>query len=146
MLSYVDNAVTVIEADAYADARLWAEWTGADSVKIAAIRRSQDFIAAQYNHKWNSDWANDAAPSEVKYAIIEGAKRELIEPGSLNPDVTLGKIKTRVRVEGAVDVTYADTSAHGVDGMKPVVSIIDDLLAPFVKSSGFGGTVATLRV
>lgn len=145
MLSFTDSAVTPAEADAYADARAWSNWIGNETVKAAALRRSQDFIAATYNSRWRDEWSNDEAPDEVKYAIIEGARRELVSPGSLDPDVVPGKIKERVRVEGAVDVTYAVGKGDAVS-QRPVIGIIDNLLAPLLKGAGFGATVDVLRV
>jgi DnaT-like ssDNA binding protein len=142
MLSYIDAAVDVTEADAYAAARGWTNWTGDNALKTAAIRRSQDYIAATYNSRWTYDWDESDIPEEVQYAIIEGARRELVVAGSLSPDVTLGKVKTRVRVEGAVDVTYA--SASGASSQRPDISIIASLLAPFITNGG--GSVDLLRV
>jgi hypothetical protein len=80
MLSYTDPAVTVAEADAYATARAWANWTGNDTVKTAALRRGQDYIAGAYNGRWATEWDNDAAPEPVRFAIIEAARRELVTP------------------------------------------------------------------
>lgn len=145
MLSFTDSAVTPAEADAYAEARAWSNWSGSETVKAAAIRRAQDFIAATYNSRWADEWPNDDAPDEVKFAIIEGARRELVAPGSLDPDVTPGKIKERVRVEGAVEVAYAVGKGDAAS-QRPVVGIIDNLLAPLLKGAGFGATVDVLRV
>lgn len=141
-LSYVDLAVEVTEADDYADARLWSDWTGDEATKTAALRRAQDFIASTYNDQWSDDdWDDTDAPDEVRYAIIEGARRELVSPGSLSPDVTMGKVKTRVRVEGAVDVTYASGNASA---QRPDISIIRNLLAPLLSNGG--ATVDLLRI
>lgn len=145
MLSFTEPAVMPAEADAYADARAWSDWTGTDTVKAAAIRRSQDYIAAIYNHCWADEWSNDEAPENVRFAIIEGARRELVSPGSLDPDVTPGKIKERVRVEGAVEVAYAIGKGDAAS-QRPVIGIIDNLLAPLLKGAGFGATVDILRV
>jgi hypothetical protein len=142
MLSYVDEAVPVEDADAYAAARGWTNWTGLESLKVAALRRSQDYIAATYNHRWNSDWDETDIPEEVSYAIIEGARRELVTPGSLSPDVTLGKIKESVEVVGAVKVSYAKGS--GASAHRPDISIIANLLAAYITNSG--ASVDLLRV
>lgn len=144
MLDYVDLAVTVAEANTYATARAWSNWTGDDTAKTAALRRSQDYIAATYNDQWIDEWDNDDAPDPVKYAIIEGARRELVSPGSLAPDVTPGRVKTRVRLEGAIDVTYASND-NSASAQRPDIDIIGKLLAPFI-STGSGATVDLLRV
>lgn len=144
-LSYDVLAVTVGEADAYAQARGWTNWTGDDTtVKTPALRRGQDYVASTYNDRWKDDWDDTNAPDEVKYAIIEAARRELVSPGSLDPDITPGKIKQRVRVEGAVDVTYA-TGDGTASSQRPDIAIIDRLLKPLL-AVGFGGSVDILRV
>jgi hypothetical protein len=146
-LSYVLPAVTVEEADAYAALRVWSNWTGEDPSKEGALRRSQDFIAAVYNSRWAEEWENDEAPEEVKYAIIEGARRELVSPGSLNPDVVLATVRKRVKVEGAVEVEYAVGSGRlSADDMRPDIRIIEQLLAGFLRTGSGGVTVNTLRV
>ena len=130
MLSYTDLAVTTVEADAYAQARGWANWTGDTAAKTAALRRGQDYIAGAYNARWIDEFESDATPEAVKYAIIEAARRELVEPGSLSPDVTLGRVKKSVRVEGAVAVEYAGS---GVADQLPVLTAIDGLLAGLLR-------------
>jgi len=143
MLSYTELAVTLAEADAYAALRAWADWaTGDDAARTAALHRSQDYIAATYNHLWAEEWDNDAAPDEVKYAIIEGARREKASAGSLQPDVTVGKIKTRVKVD-AIDISYAQ--GIGAAAMRPDIPIIGNLLAPHLTKS-WGASVDLLRV
>lgn len=145
MLTYTTLAVTLAEAAAYAEARVWSDWIGTDAAKTGALRRSQDYIASTYNSLWRDEWEEADAPDEVKYAIIEGARRELVSAGSLSPDVTPGKIKTRVRVEGAVDVTYA-TGSGSASSQRPDISIIGNLLQPLLSGSGFGATVELLRI
>lgn len=128
-LSLMQPAVTVAEADAYAEARVWSNWTGSDTAKTGALRRSQDYIAANYNRRWKDEWDNDHAPDEVKFAIIEGARRELVSPGSLSPDVVAATARKRVKVEGAVEIEYA-VGANGISAadMRPDIAIIDALL------------------
>ena len=147
-LSYLIPAVTVEEADVYAALRVWSDWAAAeDPSKIGALRRSQDYIAATYNARWAEEWTTLETPEEVKYAIIEGARRELTTPGALNPDVTLATARKRVKVEGAVEVEYAVGSGKlTAADMRPDISIIDQLLAEFLRVGGGGVTVDTLRV
>ncbi len=73
----------------------------------------------------------DIIHRKIKEATAEAAIRELANPGALSPDVIPGAIKTRVRVEGAVDVTYAEGA--GAEGQIPVIKTIGDLLADFLK-------------
>ncbi len=146
MLSYTDPAVTVAEADAYATARAWANWTGNDTVKTAALRRGQDYIAGAYNGRWATEWDNDAAPEPVRFAIIEAARRELVTPGSLSPDYVASKVITKERKKvGPLekDIQYAE--ATGASSVRPDIAIIEQLLDGLI-TSGFGATVAAYRV
>lgn len=139
MLSYTDPAVAPAEADVYAEARGWANWTGDETVKVAAIRRSQDFIAATYNTRWKDNWANDAAPEGVKYAIIEGARRELVAPGALEKDLKRGgKIKSVGA--GSARVEFMDGAPGG-----DTFAAIDNRLAPYIAALS-GGSIDLLRV
>src|SRR5690606_1337305 len=99
MLAYTDPAVTTAEADAYALARGWTNWTGADEVETAALRRGQDFIGGAYNSRWATEWGNSDAPENVKFAVIEAARRELVKPGSLTPDITKAGQASRKKVK-----------------------------------------------
>lgn len=108
-LSLTEPAVTPSEADAYATLRGWGDWIGADSVKAAAIRRSQDYIAGEYNKRWVDEWPNDEAPDGVKFAIIEGARRELVKPGSLAPDLKRGGLIDEVGA-GSARVKFAQNA------------------------------------
>lgn len=80
-------------------------------------------------------------PRQILAAEAELAVRELASPGSLTPDITTGKIKKRVRVEGAVEVEYA-VGTGGVASQTPIVSIIDGILAPLIgaPASPYFGT------
>lgn len=146
MLSYLIPAVTVEEANVYAELRGWTNWAGSDAGKIGALRRSQDFIAATYNSRWKDVWLNSETPEEVKYAIIEGAKRELVSPNSLSPDVTAATARKRVKVEGAVEVEYAVGSGKlTAADMRPDIAIIESLLAGFLARGAGGAMVDSLR-
>lgn len=146
MLSYLIPAVTVEEADVYAELRAWTNWTGQDAAKIGALRRSQDFIAATYNGRWATEWTTLETPEEVKYAIIEGARRELVSPNSLSPDVTAATARKRVKVEGAVEVEYAVGSGKlTANDMRPDIAIIGQLLAGFLAKGTGGAMVDSLR-
>ncbi|MCP8895344.1 hypothetical protein KYK29_10400 [Shinella daejeonensis] len=139
MLSYTEAAVTPAEASAYAEARGWSNWTGSDTVKAAAIRRSQDYIAGEYNGRWKDDWENDDAPEGVKFAIIEGARRELVSPGSLEKDLKRGG-KIKAVGAGSARVEYMD-GAPGYD----TFTAIDKRLAPYITALS-GGSIDLLRV
>lgn len=70
-------------------------------------------------------------PVEIINATCEAAVRELASPGSLAPDVTPGKVKKRVRVEGAVEVEYA-VGGGGAMSQQPISTIIDGILAALI--------------
>lgn len=100
MLSFTDLAVTAAEADAYVAARAYTGWTGDATAKDAALRRGQDYIAGVYNLRWCSTFENDAAPDEVKYAIIEAALLEAATPGFFTKTYTPGERKVLTEVRG----------------------------------------------
>jgi hypothetical protein len=133
MLSYETLAVTAAAADAYATSRAWTNWTGDESAKTAAIRRGQDYIAGLYNSRWNIDFNDETAPQVVIYAIIEAARRELVAPGSLMPDVVGTERVLREKV-GDLEVQYAD--AKEADDARPRLPIIDGLLAGLIRNAG----------
>jgi hypothetical protein len=146
MLSYTTLAVTVAEADAYAQARAWTAWTGEEAAKMAALRRGQDYIASTYNGRWSVEFDDTNAPPEVKYAIIEAAYREIVTPGSLAPDYVAAKSITRERVKvGAIEEEYDYTGAVSAASVRPQIAIIDNLLAPYLRQA-FGASVDLLRV
>jgi len=146
MLSFTDPAVSVAEADAYASLRAWIDWTGSDEVKTAALRRGQDYIAGIGNGRWETVWANDDAPSEAKYAIIEAARRELVLPGGLAPDFVATKTVTRERKKvGPLEKELEYAGATTAAAARPDIAIIDQLLAGLLKAAG-GASVDLLRV
>jgi hypothetical protein len=138
MLSYTDLAADLATANAYATARAWADWTGSDAEKEAALRRGQDYIAATYNARWADEWDNDEAPLAVQYAIIEAARRELIEPGSMAPDLERGGAVRSIKA-GSVSIEYKD-SAPAVTAFPVIEGLLSGLLMPASAS------VALLRV
>jgi hypothetical protein len=81
---------------------------------------------------------SDEVPIEIKRACVIAAVREKASSGSLSPDVTPGQIKKSVSVDGAVAVEYAIGS--GVADQRPVVTMIDDVLASLL-STGRGATL-----
>ena len=146
MLSYTTLAVTVPEADAYAQARAWTAWAGDDAAKTAALRRGQDYIASTYNSRWSVEFDDTDAPAEVKYAIVEAAYREIVTPGSLAPDYVAAKTVTRERVKvGAIEEEFEYAGGVSAASIRPQIAIIDNLLASYLKQS-FGASVDLLRV
>lgn len=145
-LSYTERAVSVAEADIYALGRARVEWTGTDEVKEAALRRGQDYIAGIGNHRWLDQWDNDNAPDLVKFAIIEAARRELVAPGSLTPDVVKSEQVVRERDKaGPLETETQFAEAKTTSDALPVIPAIDRLLAGLLRPSG-AASVDLLRV
>lgn len=144
-LSLTVDSVTVEEADAYAASRGRTSWVSAPSsppaTKEAALRRATDWAVGEFNGRWLVEFDADDAPDAVKYAITEGAIRELASPGSLAPDYVPGERVTSEKV-GPLGVTYADPK--NADDMLPVMRAIDGLLQGLIrpKSGTLVGTVA----
>jgi hypothetical protein len=80
--------------------------------------------------------APDTVPLRVVNASYEAALIELATPGSLSVMVAPGKIKKRVKVEGAVEVEYAVGSGSAAE-QQPVVATIEGLLAPLLITASF---------
>lgn len=141
-LSYIELVVTPEEADTFAEARGWTDWTGETAVKTAAIRRGQDFIATSYNARWTEEWTMADAPEEVKQAVIIAARQELVQPGSLSPVVTAGPQKVLTEVKG-IKWEVVD---NGSGRLVPLIPSINGLLAGIVKPSrGSTYTASLLR-
>lgn len=124
MLSYTEPAVSVSEADEYAAARAWSDWTGEDAVKVAALRRGQDWIAQTYNGRWSEEWENEDASENVKYSIIIAARMELVTPGRLS--------KAKKRGIKSAGAGSARVEFFSDDGAQDVFADIDGLLAGLI--------------
>lgn len=142
MLSYIEPAVTVEEADAYATARDWTDWTGTPTEKTAALRRAQDFIANSYNARWVDEWTQADAPEEVKQAVIIAARQELVHPGSLSPVIKAGPEKVLTAAKG-IEWTVVN---NGSGRLVPLIPAIDGLLTGLVNPArGSTYTASFLR-
>jgi hypothetical protein len=126
MLTLTTAAVTVATSDAYCIARGYADWTGSEADKTAALRRGQDYIAGEYNYRWLVSFTDATAPIEVQYAIVEAARRELVAAGSLAPDLTPGREKVLTEVKG-IKWTMIKSDAKNVD-LLPYLRMIRNLL------------------
>lgn len=153
---------TVAGADAYHLARGNAGWTGTNSEKEAALMRGSDYVDGRYRSHcggvWSSlfsgtrtagraqprEWprsgatdyegseiADDAIPIEVEFATYEAALRELLNPGSLSPDYVASQLVVKEKV-GPIEVQYSDPSKNDNNPTRPVVTAIDEILAPLL--------------
>lgn len=75
----------------------------------------------------------DAAqvPERVTFAAYEAALVELRAPGSLSVTVTPGKRIVEVKA-GSAGVRYSD-KGDAVEGATPVLTVVEGLLAPFLR-------------
>jgi hypothetical protein len=74
----------------------------------------------------------DVVPDEVERATYEAAARELSKPGSLSPDFVASSLAIRKKV-GPIEVAYSDKTVEGTTPNRPVVSVIDEILAPLLR-------------
>lgn len=70
---------------------------------------------------------SNVVPVAVEYAAYEGALRDLTSQGTLSPDFVASEQVTREKVD-VIEVSYANTSALGADAVRPILTVIDDLL------------------
>lgn len=158
----MDYYGTLVDADLYNAQRGrsgWAEFS--DEERIAALVRGSDYVDWRYrrtgdgcassfpgvktggrsqDREWPRTGAvdrngdpipSDEVPVEVIRATFEAAYREALEPGSLSPDYVPSQLVTREKV-GPIEVSYSDPSKLGSNPNSPVVTVIDEILAPIL--------------
>jgi hypothetical protein len=159
-LPNADALISVDFADTYHQARGNATWTGDTALKEAAIRRATSFMSVSYAWAGNRTkgraqalaWPRagvedeecygipiDEIPIEVKNATAEIALRELVSPGSMNPDFTASAAVKREKV-GQLEVEYANSSISA-DAQRPVLMAVRDMISQFLKK-GAGNVLA----
>lgn len=157
-----ESYVAVEDADAYHTARGNTAWTGATDTKEASLRRGRTVIDGRYQGRWPGhrtngraqalDWprrgvidgdgnqiADDEIPSELIAASCEAALRELTAPGSLTPDTVPARlIKRESKGVGPLQKTLEYADVNGAAAARPVVTLIDEILAPILLPSTSG--------
>jgi hypothetical protein len=79
---------------------------------------------------------DDVVPDAVIKAAYAAAWQEATAPGSLSVSGSASSAVKREKVEGAVEVEYQTNSgAWTVESMLPVLSSIEGLLRPFLRSA-----------
>lgn len=155
---------TLAASKTYHAARGNTAWAaGADADLDIALLRGSEFIDYNFRARFpgvktgaraqEREWPRSPAwdielnsipstevPTEVENSTYEAALRELANPGSLMPDITLGKQLKSARVEGAIDVEY--TGVTGEQGMRPLLTIVAGILAPVLTGDGLGSSLA----
>lgn len=157
-LATAESFVSVADADTYHTAKGNATWTGTDAVKEQALRRASVFLSSSYpwaGYPVNARtqalaWprydvvdqdgnpvASDEVPREVVNATCEVALRELVTPGSMNPDVTLADKVKREKV-GPIEVEYANADVSA-NASRPVLTIVRDMVGGLLRAGGASG-------
>lgn len=145
-------------ADAYHSARGNTSWAAlTEAQKTAALVRGSDYVDQKYRaqfsgtktggrtqeREWPRTGATDAScqpipdddvPDEIIRAAYEAALRESQSAGSLSPDFVASQFVTKEKVD-VIEVTYSDKllSAEGATPNRPVVPVIDEILAGLLK-------------
>ena len=155
-----DSYVALVEADAWHTDRGHAAWTGADGVKETALRRATSWIDATFGFRFSGAKASgraqslawprigatdadglaissDEIPVEIKRATFEAALRELVSPGSLNPDIvpvtTTGGAVKRVRKKvGPLETETEYTEGGSSEMSQPIFPVIEGILAGLI--------------
>lgn len=158
-----DALISLAACGDYHTARGNADWTGTDALKEAAIRRATAYLSN--GHQWDGlrshgrsqalAWPragvvdfegygipSDEIPVEIVHACAEAALRELVEPGALTPDVVLSDLVKREKV-GPLETEYAN-SAVSVEAHRPVMTIVRDLISPFLAKTGGSGIAGSV--
>ncbi|MFD2248935.1 hypothetical protein FHS82_001051 [Pseudochelatococcus lubricantis] len=133
----------------------WSATGVTDTQRSAALVRASVYIDGRYGRRypgqktggraqalgWPREGAKDCAgfniaddvvPVEIEHAVYEAALVELTAAGSLSPTVTPGRVVTKEKVD-VIEVEYGD-HVVSADAMRPVHTIIDDILAPLLCS------------
>jgi hypothetical protein len=144
--SNAQSFASVADADAYAAARGYSDWTGDATAKETALTKAADFLCRYYSFigtkktkaqalAWPRADATDIdgfthdseVPVEVKNANIELARRALT--ADLMPDLARGG-KVRSVGVGDLSVTFADDAP-----VNKVYQTVDLLLRPLLMPS-----------
>lgn len=159
-----NSGLSVADADAYHAARGNTDWTSVpsspDQEKAAALIRATAAIDAKYRSRFpgtkvagrdqgiqwprtdaydadGNEIASDEIPQEYKDAIAEAALRELVEAGSMLPDLERGGQIKSLRA-GSVAIEYggaapATTTFTVIDGI--LSGLLGTQTASFIATS-----------
>jgi len=153
-LATAESYISVADADARHTAFGNSDWTGATSVKEAALRRATAHMEQAYRERWKGtrlrpdqglSWPRygvvvdtwyvetTIVPAEVASACADLALKALA--GDLNADLTRTVIREKV---GPIETEYAPNAPEATR-----YRAIDMALAPYLKA---GGSVSLVRV
>lgn len=82
-------------------------------------------------------------PTEVEQATYEATLRELVSPGSLSPDYVSADRVTKEKV-GPIELQYGDAAGADAVPTRPVITAIDEIIAPVLTARYFGPGVVVV--
>lgn len=102
----------------------------------AGVDQEREWPRTGATDRFGTVLASTFIPQRVVHASYEAALQELREPGSLSVVGSTALRVKRERVDGAVEVEYhAPGSGSLAAEMTPVITTIEGLLAPLLRSS-----------
>ena len=121
------TSATVAEADAYHSARGNSAWAGEDAVKDQALIRSWDYVVSL---RWKVGIFDgvfaDLATTAAQSAQIVGALREIVSPGTLQPDLSQADFLESKTLPG-IKKTFKKSSPAGIQFTE-----IKSILRPYI--------------
>lgn len=154
-LATAESYLSVADAGTYHSNHGNSTWSGTDAAKEAALRRATRYLDGHYRGRWKGfkrlrtqalewpryeaydlsgyDLDSDEVPTAVKHATAEAALRELVSPGSLQPDLDRGGM-VQSKTVSAGPVSSSTTYAADATARK-LFSVLDELLSALVRSS-----------
>ena len=165
-LADADSLVSLADFKAYQD-KIGNDYSSYADAKIEeALRRASSFLSNSYrwqgyrsqNRNQALAWPrsgvvdqegqgidSDEIPVEITNATNEIAWRELVTPGTMNPDYTSTALVKSEKV-GPLEVEYALTNTTA-DGARPVLLVVRDMVSQFLaKGAGSRISGASYRV
>lgn len=160
--SNADALISEDYADAYHEARANTDWTGDfTGDKEAAIRRATTILNG---YSWQGYRTNgrsqslswpragvvdregliiqsDEIPQEIKDAVAEMALRELVAPGSLQPDVKLSDSVKREKI-GQIEVEYSGSNSSA-GAFMPILTVVGPLIDQFLLRGSVSSIVGS---
>lgn len=148
-----NSYVSLADANLYHAARGNSGWVGGQGAKEVALIRATQAIDAKGLRRFVGDkatstqalaWprtdatdaygfdiAETALPPALIKSICEAALIEIMNQGALEPTLERGGMVTRERVEGAIDISYANGAPQGT-----TYSVVTNALSPLLRSGG----------
>jgi len=115
----------LVRASAYIDGRYGSRFVG---VRTGGYAQAQAWPRTGAVTRDGFAIPPSVIPDVIGNATYEAALRELAAPNSLSPDYVASQLVTREKV-GDIEVAYASAASLGADAVRPVVTVIDEMLA-----------------